>query len=153
MRRWHRWLSLFFGMFVLWIAGTGLLSQFATLYADRVDPPAAAIAAAARAEPGNILIPAARAHDNDVHEAAPAAPSSPAAAAPASAPRRHPAREWVSTLHHLHSGERFGPIGTAISILSGVALLFFAGSGMWMYVQMFRLRSRGGHGDRSWLWR
>jgi uncharacterized iron-regulated membrane protein len=44
-------------------------------------------------------------------------------------------------LHHLHSGESFGPIGTVISILSGFALIFFAISGMWMYVQMFRRRS------------
>lgn len=32
MRKWHRWLSLFFGIFMLWIAATGLLSQAADLW-------------------------------------------------------------------------------------------------------------------------
>ena len=27
MRKYHRWLSVFFGVFLLWIAVTGLLSQ------------------------------------------------------------------------------------------------------------------------------
>ena len=46
----------------------------------------------------------------------------------------------VGLFHHLHSGESFGPLGTAISILSGLVLVFFSISGIWMYVQMFRKR-------------
>jgi hypothetical protein len=46
----------------------------------------------------------------------------------------------VGLLHHLHSGETFGPVGVVISILSGISLLFFAFSGLWMYVQMWKNR-------------
>ena len=34
MRKWHRWLSVFFGVFLLWIAVTGTLSQVVPLYID-----------------------------------------------------------------------------------------------------------------------
>ena len=50
-------------------------------------------------------------------------------------------RSFAGLIKHLHSGEIAGPVGTALSILSGLALLFFAGSGIWMYVQMWRFRS------------
>lgn len=56
------------------------------------------------------------------------------------------ARSWVGYLHHLHSGEEFGPIGTALAIASGLALIFFALSGLWMYVQMFRVRASKAQG-------
>ncbi len=57
-------------------------------------------------------------------------------------PKPAPGGWNVGFLHHLHSGEEFGPIGTALAMLSGVALVFFAFSGLWMYVQMFRGRAR-----------
>lgn len=61
-------------------------------------------------------------------------------------------RTLVGFFHHLHSGEQFGPVGTVISILSGLALVFFSVSGMWMYVSMWRNRK-----DRKltprWFWR
>lgn len=145
MRKWHRWLSVIFGVLILWIATTGLMSQFAAIYADRVDPRLARPVAA-----GNALIPAAQAH-NEVQPAPAATSAAPASATP---PRRHPARELVSTLHHLHAGESFGPVGTALSILSGFALLFFAFSGLWMYIQMFRNRiSFRREGDAKWFWK
>ena len=31
MRKWHRWISLFFGVFMLFIAATGVLSQVGVL--------------------------------------------------------------------------------------------------------------------------
>ena len=46
----------------------------------------------------------------------------------------------VGLLHHLHSGEQFGPVGTIISMLSGLALFFFAFSGLYLYIQMYRGR-------------
>ena len=52
-------------------------------------------------------------------------------------------RSLVGLFHHLHSGGSFGPVGTAISILSGLALAFFSISGIWMYVRMFRRRPQG----------
>ena len=58
--------------------------------------------------------------------------------------------EWnVGFLHHIHSGEQFGPAGVIISLLSGLALIFFAFSGLWMYIQMFRRRAhRASHPKR-----
>lgn len=93
--------------------------------------------------------------------AAPAAPATAAqpGAAPASAPQPgaaqtppapNPARKWVGFFHHLHSGETFGPVGTIISLLSGFALIFFAISGMWMYLQMFLHRKKIGRGQIFW---
>ena len=120
MRKWHRWLSVFFGVFLLWIAATGLASQVVPLLAG-----------------------------GEEHEE-PGAAAAPATAAPAFVcppdyncrpkPKPGDVRGLVGTLHHLHSGETFGPVGVAISILSGIALLFFSFSGLWMYVQMWRNR-------------
>ena len=54
--------------------------------------------------------------------------------------------EWnVGFLHHIHSGEEFGPVGVMLSMLSGIALIFFAFSGLWMYVYMFTRRARKTH--------
>ena len=55
-------------------------------------------------------------------------------------PKPKPTAWNVGLLHHLHSGETFGPVGTAISILSGLSLFVFAFSGLWMYIQMYRGR-------------
>ena len=69
-------------------------------------------------------------------------------------PKRAPdsARAWVGYLHHLHSGEEFGPAGTVISILSGFALIFFSLSGLWLYVQMWRNRKERAQHPR-WFWK
>ena len=154
MRKWHRWLSVFFGVFILFIATTGVLSQWAALWPE--DPNATAI------------IPAAQAHEEPAAAPSPstavAAPTrTEANGAPAGfvcpegwrcrpAPPQTGPRAWVGFFHHLHSGEEFGPIGTAISVLSGLALMFFAISGLWVYVRMWRERARRGAGDR-WFWK
>ncbi len=130
MRKWHRWLSVFFGVFLLWIAATGVASQFAALIADQQAKPAAAQPVAAQAAPAFVC------PENYICRPKPQPGS---------------AKAWESTLHHLHAGETFGPIGVAISILSGLALVFFSLSGVWMYVQMWRNRkSRGLHADIFW---
>ena len=117
MRKWHRWLAVSFGVFFLWISTTGVLSQIGS-----------------RANKGGFE------------------GSSPAAAAPATPPgfscpetmncrpKPKPGAWNVGLLHRLHSGEQFGPAGVVISILSGLALLFFSFSGLWMYIQMWRGR-------------
>jgi len=129
MRKWHRWLSLFFGFFMLWIAMTGVLSQVAEFL------PTGASGAAPQAS------------------AAPPPSFSCPEGWRCTPPRAEGgSRALVGTLHHLHSGESFGPAGTAISILSGLALVFFSLSGIWLYVQMWRFRK-----DRSlapgWFWK
>ena len=48
MRTYHRWLSVLFGLFILFIAVTGVLSQGARLYASTEPRPAAVSEAAAK---------------------------------------------------------------------------------------------------------
>jgi len=120
MRKWHRWLSVFFGVLMLWIASTGVLSQVGSLVNEsRAAAPRAALPA------GFVCPPTMNCR-----------------------PKPQPGGWNVGLLHHLHSGETFGPVGTALSILSGFALIFFSISGLWLYIQMFRGRlvkaGRGG---------
>ena len=125
MRRWHRWLSVLFGVFLLWIAVTGVMSQFADIVAEGERP---AVAAA----PAGFVCP----------ETMTCRPQ----------PDPNGARAWVGYLHHLHSGEEFGPTGTVISILSGLALVFFAFSGLWMYTRMWSHRRSNAH-KPGWFWK
>ena len=125
MRRWHRWLSVAFGLLILFIAVTGLMSHAAGLVADGQPAPAAAI---------------------------PAGFSCPETMTCRARPAPDSARAWVGFLHHLHAGEEFGPVGTALAMLSGAALVFFAFSGLWMYLQMFRGRSRARATGRRIFW-
>ena len=117
MRKWHRWLSILFGIFLLWIAATGVLSQIGSLV-----------------NRGGF--------ENERAQAAP--PPLPAGfECPKDMtcrPKPKPGAWNVGLLHHLHSGESFGPAGVVVSILSGLALFFFAFSGLWMYIQMWRGR-------------
>ena len=123
MRKYHRWLSFIFGAFLLWIAVTGVMSHLAAFQADAEDPPAAAI-------PAGFVCP-------DTMTCRPKFdPNS--------------AHGWESYLHHLHSGESFGLLGTWISIFSGLAMIFFAFSGLWMYIQMWRGRNSRGLTPRWW---
>ena len=150
MRKWHRWLSVLFGLLILFIAVTGLLGHGAALYRDSLPADAAA------ASPGNALVPAARAHDG-MPAAAPAPTATAVFTCPAdmtcrAKPAPDSAAAWTSYFHHLHAGEEFGPIGTALSILSGFALIFFAFSGLWMYIEMFRRRSHRKSHPREVFW-
>ncbi|MEO7247720.1 MAG: PepSY domain-containing protein [Novosphingobium sp.] len=131
MRKYHRWLSVLFALFLFWIAVTGLMIHVADI----------------------------KSH-SDAAQAAQVAQSAPGAARFACPPdmicRPKPdpnsAKAWVGYLQHLHSGESFGPLGTAISMLSGLALLFFSFSGLWMYIQMWRARSSRNL-KPGWFWK
>ncbi|MCW2370429.1 PepSY-associated TM helix domain-containing protein [Sphingobium sp. B11D3D] len=145
MRKWHRWTTVFIGLFMLFIALTGLGSHFAAMVArgsvfeteERGAPSAAQAPVAAQKAAPSAGAPA-------------APPAAQAAAQPATQSAPNPARKLVGLFHHLHSGEFFGPVGVIISLLSGFALVFFAISGMWMYVQMFRNRLSRGRRDIFW---
>ena len=127
MRKWHRWLSAFFSVFLLWIAVTGVLSQIVPLLGPR-----------------------------EAHRA-PAAGSPPAFVCPPDylcrpKPKPGDPRALVGFLHHLHSGESFGPLGVVIATLAGFAMVFFSFSGLWLYVQMWRNRAGRGLSPR-WFWK
>jgi uncharacterized iron-regulated membrane protein len=130
VRKFHRWISVFFGVFLLWIAVTGTISQILPLMAGGED---ARPAAAGQAE------------------------AMPAFTCPADytcrpKPKPGDPRALIGFFHHLHSGETFGPVGVAISLLSGFAMIFFSFSGLWMYIQMWRNRA-GRSLKPAWFWK
>ncbi|WEK45283.1 MAG: PepSY domain-containing protein [Candidatus Andeanibacterium colombiense] len=126
MRKWHRWLATVFGIFLFWIALTGFGIQLLDLSrGEKHEAPAAA--------------------------AAPAGFTCPAGWSCKPARRPDPAHEASEFVKHLHSGEALGPLGVWISLASSIALLFFAVSGLWMYVRMFRARARNG-AKRTLFW-
>lgn len=129
MRKWHRWLSVFFAVFLLWIAVTGVLSQIPIMgevFGGKEEPQAAA----APAVPAGFQCP----------ETMMCRPKKPQGAFN------------VGLIHHLHSGESFGPAGTVIALLSGFAMVFFSFSGLWLYVQMWRNRASRSLAPR-WFWK
>lgn len=167
MRTYHRWLSVLFGLFILFIAVTGVLSQIGSLvnnggFEEETRERGARQASAI----GSAIVTPAQAHEHESANAAAsatAAPASTTAAAPAAftcpadmncRPKRvAKPGEWnVGFLHHIHSGEEFGPIGVIISLLSGIALIFFAFSGLWMYIQMFRRRAHRASHPKKIFW-
>lgn len=129
MRKWHRWLSVLFGVFLLWIAVTGVLSHAASLWPTGET---AAQELARTTPPPGFACP-------EGWRCRPPAPQGGLA-------------PYTGFIHHLHSGEEFGPLGTAIAILSGLAMVFFTVSGMWLYVQMWQNRARRQARPR-WFWR
>jgi len=112
MRKWHRWLSVFFGVFLLWIAVTGTLSQVVPLVmggGERGPPKAQGVDATA-GKPAFVCPPDYMCRPKP----------------------KGGGRSIVGLLHHLHSGESFGPIGVLIGTLSGFAMIFFSFSGLWL---------------------
>jgi uncharacterized iron-regulated membrane protein len=123
MRTWHRWIGLTLGIVMLFVGATGVLIQGFVIADDMGWGGKAPVETSTAAPaPGNRA-------------------QSP----------RSPAKRWEGFVKHLHSGESFGPIGTALSMASGFALFFFAFSGMWMYWQMWRRRAASHR--RGLFWR
>lgn len=117
MRKFHRWTAVVAGLFILWIAATGAVTQAARLYASSEPKPAQV---------------------------------APAPAAPR--PPQSPTRQFIHFVTDLHSGEQFGVTGQIISLIAGLALIFFAFSGLWMYIQMYRRRGHRKSHPRKVFW-
>ena len=128
MRKWHRWLSVFFAIIIIWVTVTGMLHWFGVWWpADELT----AEQIAAQQPPEGWECP----------EGWRCTPPSFAG----------PPRNLVGLFHHLHSGAEFGIVGEIIVLISGFVLLFFSVSGLWMYVQMFESRKkRGMKGGMFW---
>jgi hypothetical protein len=132
MRKWHRWFSFIFGAFLLFIAITGVLSHVAAMYAQG--------SVFAQEEKGEGRPPEGRPPEAGAAVAATGSATGAAAIgkpAPAEPQQPNPKRKLVGLLHHLHSGEFFGPIGVIISLLAGLSMIFFSFSGLWIYYQMY----------------
>ena len=133
MRKWHRWSSLIFGLFMALMALTGLTIHANDLLKGDDRPPSAASLSAG------------------------ASPARPAFTCPPDytcrpRPPRGQGLNFASLVKHIHSGEVAGPLGTVLSILTGVALLFFSVSGLWMYLQLWRNR-RNRDLQPRWFWK
>lgn len=117
-RRWHNLLAPFFAAFLMLLAITGAAIQVTDLL-DRKD-----------------------AATNTPHQASNAS-SGPTAGKSASgeARGRSALGRWNHWLKKLHSGEIAGVPGIALNVMTAVALAYFSGSGLWMYLQP-RLRRR-----------
>ncbi len=125
MRKFHRWISVFFGVSLLWIAVTGTLSQIVPLVAEAAKP--------------------AQVEGKPVFVCPPDYTCRPK-------PKPGDPRALIGLLHHLHSGESFGPAGVVIGTLSGFAMIFFSFSGLWLYIQMWRNRAERKLSPR-WFWK
>lgn len=113
MRRWHRLIAPWFAALLLILALTGVATQVT----DLVDQ-------ASHSKATQTV---------DAKRASPAAPSRP---------ERSAVGAWNHWIKKLHSGESLGPVGIALNLAGGLALLFFAGSGFWMYLSMAIRRAR-----------
>ena len=149
MRRFHRWAGALFGIFLLWISATGLLSQVGGLVNNGgFEKQVVATGQRQAAAIGDAIIAPAKAHEPEA--AAPTAFACPADMICRPKPVPKPGAWNLGLLHHLHSGEQFGPLGVVVSMLSGLALFFFALSGLYMYIQMYRGRlARSESGRRT----
>ncbi|MEO8175468.1 MAG: PepSY-associated TM helix domain-containing protein [Sphingomicrobium sp.] len=130
-RRYHRWIATLLGIFILWTAATGVITQITRINtaAERKGPPPGPPASAS---------------------AAPSAASEQRAPAPPQSANRRS----LKLVTDLHSGEQFGLVGQIVSLVTGLALLFLAGSGLWMYIRMFRARaSKERAPSRKWFWK
>ena len=130
MRKWHRWLSVFFSVFLLWIAVTGVASQILPLMGEDDDHDAPK-AAQVEAKPAFVCPPDYMCRPK---------------------PKDGDPRALVGLFHHLHSGESFGPLGVVIGTLSGFAMVFFSFSGLWLYIQMWRNRAQRKL-KPGWFWK
>jgi uncharacterized iron-regulated membrane protein len=134
MRKWHRWVSLFAGFFMLWMSVTGVVLQGLPLFMGGGDHKDGKPAVEGKAPSISQLQP-----DFVCPKDVMCRPKS----------KNGSIKGFVQ---HLHSGETFGPIGVVLSTLAGFSLLFFSVSGIWMYVQMWQNRSSRGLKPR-WLWK
>lgn len=107
MRRWHKILAPWFALILVIVAFTGVVTQMTSI----LDTPPAKVEMASGS--------AKHAHANGARE------------------KRTALGEWNHWFKKLHSGESLGPVGIAVNLASGLALLFFAGSGFWMYFSMW----------------
>lgn len=123
MRKWHRWLSVFFGIVLIWVTVTGLL-HYVVVWWPGAEPTPEAMAATLP-PPGFVC------------------PEGWRCMAPPP-DTGNPLRQYLGLFHHLHAGSEAGIWGEIVVMLSGLALLFFAISGLWMYVKMWKNRQEKG---------
>lgn len=111
MRRWHRLIAPYFAVLLLVIAVTGVITR-AVQSLDRAAPAAHAMK-----------------------------PAGAVALCKPEKPKRTPLGQFGHFVKDIHSGEALGPVGVVLALASGLALCFFAASGLWMYWQMWKRQS------------
>lgn len=112
MRRWHKLLAPWFALILFVIAFTGAVTQATTLLDTQPTKETTVFGGKA------------------------------ASAKPSKEEKRTALGGWNHWFKKLHSGESLGPVGIALNLAGGLALLFFAGSGVWMYLTIWLKRRR-----------
>lgn len=149
MRKYHRWLVVFTGIFLLWIAVTGFLGQVISvaqhgLGEEKHGPPSAQQAAAPAAAPGTKPV-----GEDAIKTAMAGIPTDKGVRCGPPRPKGGQ-KDLFHFIIDLHSGNYFGGIGKILSILMGAAMIFFTVSGMWMYLDMFRRRLKADKKGLFW---
>lgn len=172
MRRWHRWVALPAGLFLLFIAVTGVLLHLDMIRLgqkppghDEAGPAATApipsdaelavmiarLAVAARNETSikvRVLQVDLSGRDVVLTAGAGGPPGSPQIKLDATTGRRivepPPPTDFHFILQDLHAGYFFGWTGRIISVLCGMALIVLAISGLQIWWDLRRRRKKGG---------
>ncbi|WP_206243710.1 PepSY-associated TM helix domain-containing protein [Novosphingobium terrae] len=58
--------------------------------------------------------------------------------------------DWHERLKRIHRGDEFGMIGRWLGLMAGLSLMWFAGSGLWMYRELYLRRRKGGRQALFW---
>ncbi len=151
MRQWHRWVGICFAAFLLLIGATGVAIQVLDIAQTKTKSSVVSPKPAPVADGDGVTGDSHKDHKHrDSVAGSVAQPDTQAADAQRPKQPQSPLRQWSHWIKDLHSGVLFGPIGLFISILSGLALSFFAVSGVWMYWQMFTRRKSAGRTSFFW---
>ena len=169
MRQWHRRISLFVGVFMLFIALTGALLQGQTMLGGGDGPPgpgtadgpaappavgddevkallASSLAGARRQSPGTVMGIELRFGGRPTADVVVAEPTmrklrlDARTGEPLDTASTPGHRDLHGILLDLHQGAFAGAAGRIISLVCGVALAVLSFTGLWVYVQMFRRR-------------
>ena len=154
MRQWHRWMGICVAVFMVLIGVTGVAIQVLDLAAAKTVAPVPGSLAAANTTSAPMVSKHGDGHRRaNTGEHADADAATPDAKLAEPRKQKQPPsafRRWSHWIKDVHSGVMFGPIGIFVSIVSGLALTFFAISGMWMYWQMFTRRKAAGRMRFFW---
>ena len=168
MRQWHRRISIFVGVFMLFIAATGALLQAEMMLGAAGPSPggapgagsappavsddevkallASSLAGARRQSPGTLMGIELRFGGRPTAEVVVAEPTmrklrlDARTGEPLDSASTPGHRDLHGILLDLHQGAFAGTTGRVVSLVCGVALTVLSFTGLWVYIQLFRRR-------------
>ncbi len=178
-RKWHRWIGMAAGLFLIWAAATGFLVAFTEFFgaeerlreatrdlvspmkvdaaqSDWQEPLARAFAAVDEQAPGAHVDRLEMEFKGDaprimIFTGKPTGGEDRKFVVDSNSGRVVSVEDYSDKpfLYRLHSGEAFGDGGLVFAMLWGLCLLLMAGSGLWIYWSM---RRQGAEGLRKVFW-